>query len=100
MVNKKSGTTGKEGKMETEGKRVKKHMEIISRMELLENSVQELWELIYKVNPSLSSPKTAEDKLEPVKVTLSDFLTFTPERISTITGSIREAVETLDNELH
>ena len=78
-----------------------KHMEIVHRMGNLDIAVQELWNLVYKVNPGLASPKTdVEQELEQQRLTLSEFFSILPERISTIVGSIREATETMEKELY
>ena len=87
--------------MEDKPQRQIKHMEILHRMEILEAAVGELWSLVYRVNPGLASPKgEVEVATSPSKITLSEFFMMMPEKVSSITGGLREAIETLDKELH
>lgn len=83
-----------------EGKRQIKHMEILNRISVLENAVQETWNLVYKINPGLASPKTDVEVAPDSQVSLSEFFALAPERISILTGRLREATETLDKEIY
>ena len=87
--------------MKAEGmtEREEKHMALIQSVRAVESAVQQVWELLYRIDPGQKPPPSPEKVESQERFSLSESLAMSPELLRTHAGSLRECTAAIESTL-